>query len=449
MTAPVYGDVYGDSYGSTGAPAPPVITDPTASPVVHIGFTTDPTVAGGTYLHWSDPQRGLWDVGLWAPDDVFTDVTPWLHTFTFRRGATRVEGPVLRYEAGTATIVLDNTDGRFNPLNLAGPYVSGDRSQVRPMVPVRIGVAFGGDVAWQFYGHADAWDITYPLGPDYSMATLTATDPQKILSRRSRRPVAPVGGGELPGARVHRILDSIGWPVTDRLVDVGETPLQATTLEGDAWTELLLVQDTEIGSVYFDALGKLVFKGRYAHLEEPDSNTSQGIFGSDIAGGELPHAGLTPAYDDTTIRNVARITRVGGVEQEARDEPSIAEFLEATHERSDLIMQTDAAALAYAQYLVATSKDPELVFSEIAVDPRAQPLTLFPQVLGRDFGHRITVRSRPPGMAMVERDSYIRGIAGTYGGTNRWGWSWPLQPADATTYLIWDVGQWGQGAWSF
>src|SRR5688500_9094903 len=56
-------------------------------------------------------------------DGVWTDVTPYFRGATVHRGSSKVDSPVLRYEAGTAEIALDNRDRRFDPTNLSGPYV--------------------------------------------------------------------------------------------------------------------------------------------------------------------------------------------------------------------------------------------------------------------------------------------------------------------------------------
>src|SRR5258707_632437 len=61
---------------------------------------------------------------------AWTDVTPYVDTagggqITITRGSSRVESPVIRYDAGTCSIPLINTDRRFDPTNLAGPYVTG------------------------------------------------------------------------------------------------------------------------------------------------------------------------------------------------------------------------------------------------------------------------------------------------------------------------------------
>jgi hypothetical protein len=333
-----------------GVVTPPVVDpDPFVAPdtpfvgrvTVEIGFTTDPLLNGGTYLSWSDSVRGLWDTGLWSPDQLWTDVTPWLQTCTWQRGATRVEGPVIRYEAGTATVTLNNADGRFHPLNLSGPYVSAGKTQVRPMVPVRIRGTYGNVWYDLWRGFADGWDITHP-SPTYSQATVTCTDAQKVFGSKTRvASLNPDSVGELSGARINRIADSTGWPAPDRLIDAGQSLLQGTTLEGDPWAEALLVQDTEIGEVYFDGAGRLVFKDRHAILTEPLSTTSQAIFGRYLMPNELPYVSIQPAYDDDDVRNVVRISRAGGVPQEARDEQSVIDLLEKTFERTDLLMQTD------------------------------------------------------------------------------------------------------------
>ncbi|MEU8278248.1 hypothetical protein AB0C08_28485, partial [Microbispora bryophytorum] len=70
---------------------------------------------------------------------VWTDVSAWLQApMTVRRGSSRVESPVIRYEPGVATIRLKNGDRRFDPTHTGGPYVSGGISQVTAMRPLRI-----------------------------------------------------------------------------------------------------------------------------------------------------------------------------------------------------------------------------------------------------------------------------------------------------------------------
>lgn len=52
----------------------------------------------------------------------WTDVSAYFKTATIKRGSSRVESPIIRYEAGTCELTLDNSDRRFDPTNENGPY---------------------------------------------------------------------------------------------------------------------------------------------------------------------------------------------------------------------------------------------------------------------------------------------------------------------------------------
>jgi hypothetical protein len=73
-------------------------------------------------------------------------------------------------------------------------------------------------------------------------------------------------------------------------------------------------------------------------------------------------------------------------------------------------------------------KDPEQWFAALTADPRIKPDLMYPQVLGRDFGDRITIRRRPPGMPMISRDVFVRGVQHDYR-AGYWNTRWALQSA--------------------
>ncbi|MFI9552652.1 hypothetical protein [Nonomuraea endophytica] len=53
---------------------------------------------------------------------TFVDVSAFLQRLKITRGSSRVESPVIRYEAGTCELQLNNSDRRFDPTHLTGPY---------------------------------------------------------------------------------------------------------------------------------------------------------------------------------------------------------------------------------------------------------------------------------------------------------------------------------------
>jgi hypothetical protein len=402
---------------------------------LEVGFLAGAST--GTYLTLDDAARGLLDTGTLAPDSLWTDLAAAVPVFSvqIRRGSSRVDGPVVRYEAGTLTADLDNSDRRLDPTNLSGPYVSAGVTQVTPMRAVRVRATWAGVTYDVWRGFADGWQISYDPPLD-SRVTLTATDAFKVFAAYERRAVAPVGAGEDSGARADRILDSVGWASTDRIVATGDSDLQATTLDGDALTELQLAADSELGECYVDGAGRVVFRNRHALYIDARSNTSQATFGD--SGSELPYEAVTPDYDDTSLANLIQVARSGGADQTASDTASRSLYLTHTYNRSDLALATDADAAQYATFLLHQSKDPELRFSTLTLNALDDTADLFPQILGREIGDRITIRRRPPGGGTtIERDVFIRGIQHDINDQS-WRTTWTLQAASRFSFLTLD-----------
>jgi hypothetical protein len=400
---------------------------------VDIAFTAAASV--GTYLLLDDPARGLIGTGTLAPADVWADVTGYVETIAVASRSTRTTGPLVRYDASTFTITLNNSDRRFDPSNLTGPYVSGGATQVTPMRAARVRATWAGVTYDIARGFADAWGIDY-TPPAYSRVTLTCTDAFKVLANNDRAAAGAAGAGENTGARVGRILDSAGWPSADRIIDTGSSTLQATTLDGSALTELQMAVDSELGELYVDGAGRVVFRSRAATLTDTRSVTPQAVFGPAV--GEHRYVTAAPDYDDTQLANKVTAAVVGGAEQTAADAASQAAYLIRTAARTDLILQTDADAASWAGFVLYISKDPELRFSALTINPRVDPADLYPQVLGRELGDRITVRLIPPGGGdPIERDCFIRGIEHTVG-PMQWLTTWTLGSATKYSFLILD-----------
>jgi hypothetical protein len=359
------------------------------------------------------------------------------------RPASRQQGPLWSYRQGTASVVLNNADGRFDPGNLAGPYVAAGATELNAMVPVRVRAAWNGVTYPLFSGFADSWgDDGRNYAGRYAETTLSATDAQKVLSGIKTAGVAAQGTGEDTGARITRILNAAQWytGTAYRSVATGNSTLQGYTGGDSAWTLMQGAADSEIGELYIDGSGKVVFRSRRAVLTDTRSNTVQAVFGDmpgtvQAAGTELPYASVTRARDDTTLANDIQAASTGGALQEVQDAASVAKYLfPRTYARSDLILQDDTTALLWAQWVLYVSKGDEDRFDQITVNPLRDPANLWPQVLGRQAGDRIQVWRRPPGVAPVVKDCFIRGIAHT------WDWSagtWQ------TTFTLQDASKYG------
>lgn len=411
----------------------PVLPEPVVRVEVDFGGASTRAL-----LHLDDPTRGLLGTGMLgsasADHPVWTDITPWLASGTINRGSRRIDTPVIIYEPGTCSLILWDRDRRFDPTNLDGPHTAAGGSLVTARRGVRVLAAWAGATYELFRGTADLWDIQH-LDPGYSQVTLTATDAFKLLAGVDRTGVAAAGAGETTGQRIHRVLDSAGWPVSDRAVASGQSTVQATDLSGPALTELQAVAATEIGDLYIDGGGRAVFRGRHALLTEPRSASSQAVFGD--GPGELPYTSLPICNDDATFFNDVRVTRPGGIEQVAADTASQAVFYVKTYRPStDPLLETDSDARNYADWLLRGATVPELRFESMTLTPAADPARLYPHALGRDLGDRITAIRRPPGGgAPIVRDVIIRGVEHQFAGGD-WRTQWTFQAADPSVVFL-------------
>lgn len=436
------------------SPPTPPATVSRNFPTMLISVAFNAGASTGTALVFNDATRGKFDTGTFGEDVLyFSEISPWVRSFSINRPSSRVVGPVLRYEAGTASAVLNNADRRFDPTNLDGPYVTAGISQVRAMRLVRYQAVWKGVPHYLFQGYADDWPVTFAKSLRNSEVVLSATDGMKLLEASDRAAVAAVGAGEDTGARIDRILDSAGWSAVDRAVNSGQTTVQATTLEGSALSEIQLTSDTEIGQFFIDPAGTATYRDRHAPMTEPLSTTSQATFGT--AAGELPFYDVKISTDIVQLVNRASITRVGGTTTWQADDPdSQAEYLVHAYSRTDLIMDaSDTKSADYAAFIVYQCKDPELRFDEMVVKPMRSPDLLFPQVLGRAIGERITIILRPQNGPTIQRDCFISGIAHDVNYAEQdWTTTFTLQSATKYALLVFDsptLGVFDQDAFAY
>ena len=399
---------------------------------IEAGFYAAAPVALPGALILDDPVNGKLDTAVLADATAWTDITSFVRSGTITRASTRVQGPLRTYQAGTASVVLKNADGRFDPDNLSGPYVSGGVSLVQPMVPVRARAIWASIEYHLFQGFIDTWqtpDTNY--GPYYSETTASAQDGFKVLGGITLPAVPPEGDGEQSGTRITRILNDAGWFTDHRKIGAGDTALQATPYGDTALNLMQLAADTEIGELYMDGSGNVVFRQRNDILSDARSVTPQAVFGDD--GVNLPYSAAGRADDDTTLANDIQITRAGGSLQEAQNVTSIARYLfPRSYARSDVLLESDGEAQLYAQWVLYVSLAGMDRFDTLTVTPLRDP-RLWPQALGREIGDRVTIIRTPPGMTAITRDVFIRGITHTLDvSAGVWSTTWDLD--DATRY---------------
>jgi hypothetical protein len=373
---------------------------------VRIGFESDP---------FDNPQ-------------TWTDVTRDAMAIHIARGRQHA---LDRVEAGTATVILNNTQNQYWPDNTGSPYTG----NIKPGKCINIRATYGGSTYDSFYGFIESWQPSWATeGGKCPITTLECADLIKNLARYE----LPLTGyaAQLSGIRIDAVLDDIGWPVALMDLDAGQSTMAATgafSVGTNAIDHIFSVCDSERGQFFITGAGVATFHDRHARFVSPYT-VSQATFGDDAP--ENIYRMIEPSYDDEFIYNTVIIQRTGGSAQTATDSTSATTYGKRSLSSTGLFMSTDADALSCAQYLLAQYKDASLRTRRLVIYPQRDEANLFPKVLGYDIGTRITLRLN---QASLDKDYHIEGNTHDYDSRDGlWATTWQLSDADNAAY--WTVG---------
>jgi hypothetical protein len=329
--------------------------------------------------------------------NTWTDITAYVKGFTTRRGRSDALG---RVEAGTAQLILDNSDRRFDPTFAAGAY----SPNVVPMKKIRISATYAAVTYRLFTGFIESWPPDWPGGLDV-YTTISCVDAFTYFAKKK---LNGAYGGEYSGDSINTWLTNISWPVADRAVYAGQSQIQAGTFVNvPALTHFQNVADVESGLFFMDGSGKAI--GHNRHYRLTNSLTSLATF-DDSAGATLPWLKLSSSFDDAQIWNEARVTRTGGTEQVATDATSQAAYFTRTLTKN-LPILSDTEALYLAQWLIGLYAAPIFRFTSVTLDGLMAD-ALWPWMLSLEISNRITITQRPPPIGVaITQDCYIEAVS--------------------------------------
>ena len=172
--------------------------------------------------------------------------------------------------------------------------------------------------------------------------------------------------GQDTGTRIEKILDTVQWPRAQRSIQTGDTTCQADPgTSRNALDAIQTLEFTEQGAAYIDKAGQFVFKDRTfvynAQSAAPVKFNNNGTT-------DINYFGITFAHDDKTIVNSCTVTRLGGTAQNYTDSTSQGQYFFHGVTATDMLMQTDANALALATAFVTTRKDTTIRIDNITLD---------------------------------------------------------------------------------
>jgi len=251
--------------------------------------------------------------------------------------------------------------------------------------------------------------------------------------------------GQTTGTRIGAVLDLIGWPATLRDLDTGVSTMQAFnfTVKMSALDAIYEAADTELAETYIDMYqgGILNHRSRTATWSETRSAISQATFGDTASGATIRYLDIDPVRDETLIRNPVVASRNGGATVTVLDQTLIDNaygdrgwVAPTSYDSSDAVLR-DRASVLLQRYEEPATRVRALIF-----DPTMDPSVLWPQVLGRRIGDRVTVQRKPLGIgSTVSLSQVIQGVSHEFTAMS-WRTRFSMAPWDDTTYEIYDDG---------
>jgi hypothetical protein len=374
---------------------------------------------------------------------TWTDISAYVRSCDTNRPTSDETG---RYSPGSATIVLDNRDGRFTPANLSGPYVAAGVSQVLPEIGVRLKATWAATDYNLFCGIVEDWQDEFPEYGYDAVTVLTVVDRLAQVAEWNGSEVAEVGGSERSGARIGRILDAAGFSASLRSLDTGDEQLQATTLEGNGLDQLHDVVDSEGGAIWYEpqvvgADGGIRFIARGTRATAARHTSAQATFSAASTGFRDP----VMSSARLGILRQAAYTRIDGVMQVSGSgvPRSVVD---------GLYVESDAAAKALADIAVAVgSPSDNYRVRGLSCDPVNGQT--WATVLALRMQDRCAVTVTPPVSGVVTtRNVFIDGIA-HHIRPLQWSIDFAFQSATAwagfTGFNVWDTGVWDTAKWAY
>lgn len=357
-----------------------------------------------TALHLDNATSGKLGTGQLADADDRVDVSDIAIQASIRRGRNRI---LDKFEAGTATVILRDDNGYFNPANSSSPYYG----KLTPLRKIQIFADYDGVRYPLFYGFIQSYTTNFQVGIDaYSKVTLQCVDGFRLLNNAVMSTLATATAGETTGARITKILDYAGWPTLQRKIDTGDSTVQADpgTANRLILDALQLVGDkTEFGGIFADLDGDIYFFSR-SNLGARAANPA--VTYSDD-GTAIGYQGIELMHDDVLVVNDVKVNRLGGSVQEVSDSTSINTYFLHSGIRADILVQTDAEALQQAQMLLATRKDATLRISSLGLnlfDPNSPDRIV--AGLNSDIFDAIKVTKTMPGATSIVKTLFIQGV---------------------------------------
>jgi hypothetical protein len=286
------------------------------------------------------------------------DLTASTYSIEINRGRNILKD---QYDAGTCTVRVYDPAGNFNPQNVNSIYYP----YLTPLRKVRVSATTATTQKFLFSGYVTDYQYHYPENQQTAYVDINCVDGYRLLQMSNVSTVSGGTAGQLTGARINAILDTIGWPASLRTVSTGQNTCIADP--GTVRTSLAALKNVEfsegMGAFYMNGAGTAIYLDRTTCIGSLAASTT--AFNQSDG---IPYRSVKYAFDDKLIINSVTFARVGGSVQNIYKQSSIDNYFPHSLNQDTLVCETDTIVNNVAREYVATRAETTIRIDEMVVD---------------------------------------------------------------------------------
>jgi hypothetical protein len=385
------------------------MTQPTIK--VEIDFSSGPSFGFPFIL--DSGSFGILDTNVLADSPLdLVDITPQVRRVTTRRGRNRL---LSQFEAGTATVILNDPNSDFNPQNTASPYYG----KLFPLRKIRIyadTILAGRTVQVTiFSGYISSFDTSFYSGTtENATVTLQCVDAFRLFSNVSTEipPIPGATSGQLSGARVETLLNFGDFPDSMINASVGQSQMQADPGGNRSLLQAIqTIEQSEFGAFFMGRNGQAQFLDREQISKLADIISGEFSDLNPLPAGQFPYSQVDFAYDDQQILNDVAVQALGGPVYIATDADSILKYSYKSANRNDLLMLNTSEAEDQAKMIVATRKNADIRIDSMQLNMNSaiNENNILLQ-LSMDIYFTINITKTMPGGSFITKEVFVQGV---------------------------------------
>jgi hypothetical protein len=192
-------------------------------------------------------------------------------------------------------------------------------------------------------------------------------------------------------------------------------------------------EEAENAQFFISGSGYATFRNRDYKLSNTKAVDVQATF--DNSGSNLPYTNVSTSFDTNEVLNVYEWTRTGGATQYIADADSVSRYT-AKSSTETTLNTSDANVLSIIEQKLNETSTPIERIDSLTVKPQ-QDVSLWPKVLGLEFGDRVKVNITNPDTSTFSDEVWVESISHRINSSSQdWTYDIDLSPAGSSAWVL-------------